>query len=410
MVPAVRAGANRAQRPPPPPPLEAYPAGRIHSPLTPRVTERLKRIAKLHPEQHREVFAKVGDSITASGDFLYCFSPVQEHRLGRPDFDGREALANTRNRIAAARAQDTDPFARVSRAARVGWSAWHLLLGGPNPLEQEVAAIHPGVALVMLGTNDVEREDPIGFAHHLWDITETLLRHGTLPVLWTLPPRRDKNHANSLVSLHNQLLRGLAESSQLPLVDYHAALARLPREGMGKDGIHPSVLETGHLRRPCDLTARGLAHGYNLRNLLALEALERLQRGLSSSESLDPPETRAESAETPLVLPYRGSFSGEEPAVPEQASGGCSAPAVGGRLLQVLHLKLPRELRVRVLTVSREGMAPQVLWRGPGATDAPCRTLERRGKPIPLAPGEHRFTLYRPAGSQGPALFLLTPE
>jgi hypothetical protein len=83
--------------PPPPPPVPPpgtgavlYPAGRRHSPITTDLVAHLRTIAARGPTQADDVFAKVGDSITASTAFLHCFDGER-----RAELDGRTDLEAT---------------------------------------------------------------------------------------------------------------------------------------------------------------------------------------------------------------------------------------------------------------------------------------------------------------------------
>ena len=74
----------------------------------------------------------------------------------------------------------------------------------------------------------------------------------------------------------NALIRALAASRHLPLIDYWAAMLPLPRHGIEEDGIHPSVFRSDGDAQAGVLSDAGLAYGYNMRNLTALLMLERL--------------------------------------------------------------------------------------------------------------------------------------
>lgn len=270
---AARAVAERADASGPRPAANPYPADRVLSLLTPPVTRRLKKIASNNPDASDDAFIKVGDSITASAHFLDCFAEK------RVDLGAHADLAPLLARFGARRSGATDAFSRRSAAAGVGWSAWQALHGRPSPLAREADALKPRFAFVMYGTNDVEGDDIRRFTRSLAGIVDWLSARGVIPILWTVPRRLDQHEKDLRVDRYNAVVRELAESHDVPLVDYHLALSSLPRRGLGRDGIHPSaepIAEGG----ACDLSARGLRYGYNLRNLLALEALERFERVL----------------------------------------------------------------------------------------------------------------------------------
>jgi hypothetical protein len=87
---------------------------------------------------------------------------------------------------------------------------------------------------------------------------------------------------------HNLVVRALAQGLQIPLVDLHAELLALPGWGLVGDGIHLDVFSTRTPRqraaRPCNFTSPALEFGVNIRNLTALESLDRLRRFVFSDE------------------------------------------------------------------------------------------------------------------------------
>ncbi len=258
-----------------------YPADRVQSPITGFVVANLRRIAAKNPKLDDDRFIKIGDSITVSGNFLYCFSGK------RVDLGQHAALDKTLVHFHAGADAGLDPFARRTHAAGVGWSAFQVLEGKPSPMDAELAALDARFAIVMFGTNDMEMDQPKRFSRDLSTIVDALMGRGVIPILSTIPPRRDRHDRNELVPQYDAIIRKLAQSRQIPLVDYHRALMAEPHQGMGHDGIHPSVYRGPLGRTPCDLSPRGLAHGFNLRNLLTLQALDRTWRALDTGKPLD---------------------------------------------------------------------------------------------------------------------------
>src|SRR5262249_18533346 len=134
-------------------------------------------------------FSKVGDSITATPNFLA--------ELGSPSFDltllgGHTDLAPT---IAFYREHIVDSlgnnsFDHISLAATPAWQSATLLSGpfGGSPLVAEFSATHPSLALIMIGTNDViHGVDPEAFRANLTRITDIAMSMGVIPVLSTIP-------------------------------------------------------------------------------------------------------------------------------------------------------------------------------------------------------------------------------
>lgn len=271
-----------------------YPLGRQHSPITAGVAGHLRSIAGASTAP--KVFAKIGDSMTATTSFVACFD-------GSYDLGTHAALATTRDYYAAGNAAGTSPYSRVSLAATGGWETRDELVGSPTPLDHELTAITPRIALVLLGTNDNRYGRSLdAFAQDLWTITDRAIASGTVPVLSTIAPVNGDPSTDARVPLFNLAVRSIAQGRQVPLIDFHDALLPLPSRGIGNDGIHPTVAGSG----ACDLTAGGLQYGYNVRNLLTLEALDRTRAALAGQAADASAPVRAGAGTQ--ANPYLGSL------------------------------------------------------------------------------------------------------
>jgi hypothetical protein len=246
-----------------------YVEGHRHSPITAAVAARLAAIG--HTSSVANVFAKVGDSMTATTSFVACFD-------GGYALGAHSALAATRAFFAGGDAAGATPYARVSAAATGGWQTSDEIAGMPCPLEQEETAISPLYAFVLLGTNDNRYgRSPNAYGQDLWTIVDDLLAKGTIPILSTIAPVNGDPGTDARVPLFNLIVRAVAQGRQVPLVDFHAELLPLPSRGIGSDGIHPTESPTG----ACDLTDPALQYGYNVRNLISLEAIDRVRAALA---------------------------------------------------------------------------------------------------------------------------------
>jgi GDSL-like Lipase/Acylhydrolase family len=271
---APRAEAQQAAR---------YPEGPRHSPMTAPVVERLRQVLAVSPGR-RDVFAKIGDSNTANTTFLTCLAG------GDVELGARADLAATRAFFGGRADDRRTSFDRTSLSATKGWLAGQVVAGSPSPLVREIDAVTPAFAVVMLGTNDDRPGGVEVFARNLPRVVDGALARGVIPLLSTLPPRNDAPAADARVLELNRVIRALAESRQVPLMDLYAALLPLPRHGLVADGIHlASVWESG-TPRACRFTPAALEKGMNVRNLLVLEALDRARRFLVQGEA---PEAEA---------------------------------------------------------------------------------------------------------------------
>ncbi len=351
--------------PPPPSGPVLYPADRRHSPITADLAEDLRAAARRGPSLADDVFMKVGDSITVSTQFLHCFAGSHVELDGRP-------LDPTLARFRAGSAGGSSPFTRVSQAAVVGWSANAALAGSPSPLEQERSALSPRFAVVMFGTNDVGYRDLDAYAQDIWTIAGSLLDRGTIPILSSIPPRDDSASADARVPRFNLAVRAIAQGLGVPFVDLHRELLPLPSHGLGGDGVHPNVYGSG----ACVLDAAGLRYGYNVRNLLTLEALDRAVRALDG-EALDADAPRLSGSgapSDPFVIEGRTFVAMSDTAgSPHRALDryGCAPGTDESGPEEVYRLELASPARITATVVSARGVDVDVhLLRGAVRADA----------------------------------------
>jgi SH3-like domain-containing protein len=229
------------------------------------------------------VFSKVGDSITERGrteeDFLMAFGRGS-YNLGEFGY-----LQPVIDFFLTTEARLGNSFVNDSLSAAPGWSSWTAInfhasddsICAPLeiPIECELRMIKPSVALIMLGTNDVP---DTGISATLYEtqmrkIIETSIRMGVVPVLSTIPQfkRPDTGYR---VAIFNDIIVRLSDEYQIPLWHYAAAIEGLPNNGLGSDGVHPSIAPASS----ADFSTESLQYGMNVRNLTALQALDAIWR------------------------------------------------------------------------------------------------------------------------------------
>ncbi len=231
-----------------------------------------------------DVFSKVGDSITVSFNFMVPFG-VGDYQLGAHSY--LEPLIEAFN---VTNAREGNSFLNRSLAAGVGWTAFGALdperadpercNPGEMPLLCEYRLTRPAYAIIMFGTNDSGFADLSAFEYNLERIVSHSIRSGVIPILSTIPNRP---LITERVERFNAAIRRVADAEVIPLIEYAAALADLPNEGLSEDLVHPSQpprdeATTGNLRTPY------LQYGYNMRNLTALEMLYAVRFYLTSSD------------------------------------------------------------------------------------------------------------------------------
>ncbi len=252
-----------------------YPEGQRHSPITPALVARLQSIAASSVHQN-DVFAKVGDSITATSDFVVCFNG------GAVDLGSHGQLSTTIAYYLGGNAAGGSPFERTSIAAVGGTMARDVLAGSPSALDRELAAVDPRLAIVLFGTNEVRYGRSVDdFGEHLWNVVDEALVKGVIPLMSTIPPMNNDLAADARIPTFNRVVRAIAQGRGVPFVDLHRELVPLPNRGLAADRLHPSTAPGGG----CVLTDAGLQFGYNVRNLITLEALARVLGALGGGAS-----------------------------------------------------------------------------------------------------------------------------
>jgi uncharacterized protein YraI len=246
--------------------------------VVPSVGSRARRIflAGQALGNRADVFSKVGDSITASSNFLY---PIGYGGLILGDYGYLQGVVNYFSQSAA---RTHNSFANDSIAARNGWFSGDLLdpnrgeqtgCPGEAPLTCEYRLVRPAVALIMIGTNDLAGGvSGAQFQSNLQTIVQTTIDMGIIPVLSTIP---DSNTAPDRIGEFNNIIISVASAYNIPLWNYWLSMQGLPGRGLSGDGVHPSTgpFEAGVF------TPDALIYGYNMRNLTALQVLDAVWRG-----------------------------------------------------------------------------------------------------------------------------------
>lgn len=360
-----------------------YPFGPLHSPLTAAVAARLRAIVDTSPHR-KDVFAKVGDSNTVNTHFLSCFAGT-DVRLG-----AYAALEPTRQFFRKTLADGTrTSFDRLTLAATVGWGTSKPIADDPSPIEDEVAAIKPAFAVVMLGTNDTYETGVTSFERNLGLVVDALVKEKVAPVLTTIPQRTDTAVAAALLPEMNAIIRVVAEHRAVPLIDLAKALEPLDGFGLAGDGIHLQVYSMGGAHG-CWLTPEGLTEGMNQRNLLTLQGLDRLRKFVldkATPETAPPPIAGTGGWATPFAvasLPFvdHHTTTGAADEVDKYACG--SQDESGPEVVYRVTLAKPTKLRIRVF--ADDGVDVDLHWLD-GATAASCTARADRLLDVDAAAG-----------------------
>jgi hypothetical protein len=377
-----------------------YPGDRTHSPINEFVRDNLASIRSLAPAAPADVFMKVGASSTVSPSTLYCFA------TDVIDLDVHETmLGPTLDFFLAGQAGDTTPFDRDTLAAEVGKTAGWAITGSPSPVEQELTAIHlegPSLALIHYGANDMEMaltypEALPGYFANMSDLLDLLIDRGVVPVVFGLSRRLDQPGADDWVQTFNAVARGLAQARSTPFIDLRFALEQLPGYGLSGDGLHLESYELG----ACILDGEGLMHGYNIRNLIALELLDRMHAALVDEDFIfneSAPILLGEGhLDAPLeipALPFADTRSTvDAPSLEFDEYTGCAAAADESGPENIYRLVLTEPTPIRAVVLDRAGVDVDVHLLDETASEAGCIARDDMMIEGTLLAGEYYFSL-----------------
>jgi lysophospholipase L1-like esterase len=274
------------------------------APLDATTLQRIRTIARRGKAEGRRLntFGLVGDSMTVSHHFLGAFggergkveiAPDVQARLALKSADGHSVIEHYAASVAMTLQGKTRTSFVAPRAAKVGARAsWALEGGRLAPMEVMLRDLSPAVAVVLYGGNDgaalVAPPDKVAdiFEQHLVAIIDRLENAGVVPILSTAARHGDQpgvpdcggrdETTNWRVAVQTNAVSvraaEIACRRKLPLVDLRHALDGIVNQGLGPDGVHPSVYRnSGGV-----LTGRGLQCGYNVRNYITLRMLARV--------------------------------------------------------------------------------------------------------------------------------------
>jgi lysophospholipase L1-like esterase len=313
-----------------------------------------------------EVFAKAGDSITANPSFLIPLGAAT-YDPGNPAVAGAfTTLAGTVNFFRATEVDATSTsFNRASAAAFPGWVSAQV----NATLSTEIDAIHPGIVLIMIGTNDAATgTDLTAYRAILESITNTALSRGVIPVLSTVPDHEPSDSVFEPRNIQiNQIIADVADKYNVPLWNYWRALQTLPNHGLDSGGVHPSADPRG----AGYFDAAGLAYGFNVRNLTAVQVLDKIKDIVLDNGAADPtltgdPVTTWEPLPVSSHVTVTGADAGNHPYV-------TVFDADNGVLLSrflAFDLGFTGGVRVATADVNGDGFTDVIVGAGPGGGPA----------------------------------------
>ena len=212
---------------------------------------------------------KIGESNTA-GTVYMCTFHYGNYDLG--PFADLQAIVDRFN--------STGSFCHYDYTARTGFATANLLddqwaieaecQAGETPLQCGNRIYNPSYALIYLGIADMGFYTEQQFRQNLLTLIEYLSDNGVIPILSTYPMADTFNDGKP--QYFNAVIREVAASENIPLMDVRSALYNYNNRGTGPDGYHLSVRDVN----VTNFTGDELEYGRTLRELLTLQMLQAL--------------------------------------------------------------------------------------------------------------------------------------
>jgi len=216
-------------------------------------------------------YTKVGDSITANQAFMIGYAS------GEYDMGGHGYLQETINYFSASHGHSSAAAASAFNAAAVLAAVWadsNRCNPNESPLMCEYRTQNPSIAIIMLGSVDVQLYSAGEFESYMNQIISSTISQGIIPVLTTFPA--DPAYHGDKVGPFNSIISSIAGREQIPLIDLRSPAMGLPGYGVGGDQYHLSQRGDSFI----GLSGEQNQYGLTLRNYLTLEMLDSLRRGI----------------------------------------------------------------------------------------------------------------------------------
>jgi hypothetical protein len=240
-------------------------------PVVPTVSDRAREIYAHGQELGRDPhkFAKVGDCGGTPSWFLGPFDGDPDlYRLGEYDYlqEVIDHFNGSYNRLSVA----SQPGFNASSIFSPLWADASQCRPNEGPLICEIRVTNASFAFIMLGANDVWHPDR--FEPEMRRAIEDLIERGVLPILATKADDIEQDG-----SINATIVR-LAQDYDLPLWNFWRAVSDLPDHGLQEDGVH-LTWAGNRFDDP-----KAMSHGWPIRNLTALQALDAVWRGVTNGK------------------------------------------------------------------------------------------------------------------------------
>ena len=242
-------------------------------PVVPAATDRARAIYAQGARLGRDpaMVSKIGDCNSSSWLFLHPFGEGR-YRLG--EYGDLQAVIDQYAGAFTLRSLAAENGLNVGAVLDPLWANPAHCQPGETPLACEYRAHNPSIAVIMFGTNDILVLTPEQFDGALRRAVVETMQAGIVPVLSTFPPHASSPDASILF---NQMVVRVAWDYGVPVMNLWRALKPLANHGIGADGFHLH----GPITSAGDLTLPNLESGYPVRNLVTLQALDAVWRGVA---------------------------------------------------------------------------------------------------------------------------------
>jgi hypothetical protein len=237
-------------------------------PVLPVVSQRAREIYQRGLAQGNDPtrFSKIGDCQVIRQYFLGYFDK------GNDDWRFGDSLPKYKDVLA----QFHGSYFRLSMAVRTGFNVASVLSAinsdptvckaGETPLQCEDRDWNPSIAIISMETWTANRPTA-AYEGYLRKIVDFLISKNVLPILAT---KADNLEGDNSI---NQMVARVAYEYDIPLWNFWAASYPLPDHGLTEDGFH---LTNG----PSQLYGDSLKIAWNMRNLTALQVLDKVWRAV----------------------------------------------------------------------------------------------------------------------------------
>jgi hypothetical protein len=327
-----------------------YPAGVIHSPLTPAVADSIHAIvASGHRDPKK--FLRLGDANCGTETMAFEQpNPLTLPLIGLPDAGALQATIDYFETAKIAAADPNGSWCSPNTCSSWSWvgvfcndntivatSAFDMAQG-QTLLSQELAANDGAFALIAFGgaeqddlapktgpgseNVDINGYGGMGYAQGIWELTDELIAQGVVPILRTFSTRwfpTNDSMCQSMPSggypaatpftatgtgpLMETIKREVAEARQVPFASFGVRAAQLgatPPDTVDACGIHYTQGTSG----PGDFT--DMTTGFAIDNLNDIEQLDRVRQVVQGTWTAEanpgPARSGSGSAADPLVV------------------------------------------------------------------------------------------------------------